>query len=1422
VFSPSFGIVLLSLVVIVVIVVVVVVVAAVVFNFQINLSSCTLTLLCMRSTWVYIMACSERTLWAGRDARLTRMFVCCMAHACVCACVCPQTKRTQATMDSDKLFQVSGANMDHDGMTHAHDVFGISHGDELVLTNGDEDDRLFFDMLNDVDDADFMKQLGLIGQPDMLCGDGQTSAASMLAHYDAASSSPFGHQDRRAAPAPDGGAISQAKGGTEAYAAVAHNNNNNNNSANNDDRKAGHGGLDTLPPMGPSDQGAHHAQDNPMTIMVMEPTAATTSYARVRVPATPQEAMAEMMLTRDQSSTAKPATVALRRAAAAYVINRHLKLGGEPIDMAQGMGMCASLTDMCAREKRFGPVLMIERGITAWLAARLLERVRPGSSEQVPVTPLARVGKFLARMYKAHDWTLLSLDEIDAWFNKPENENVRLLALWMLNSAATMALVRRHNLTAQTITEGAYPGELVQAVNKLAEAVASNAMVVLLPNNRRAHLTDVQGPIKPKGKDYMHGPLAALSRDTDAYLKENPYDIDMWAKRWEAHKQRTKSTKSAVSSFTVGSMTSTTLPAAAASSFLCAPTVGMSPHISRTAFAGSSSSSSSCSGSGGERKTKRQMASSVPVMKPSLMSLTAMGPPPPGSAPMAREVRDRFTATTTATAAAAPAALPTTETAATMGEDPSLSAVAIAAAAAAAAEPNGAVITSRAGDGSADGGNTDENSNNNPSEPGRRTNPAVFSNSSRSRSSAAGFVDGGGAGGVNDNDKQVMAAAAAAAANKKRKQLHDPRGHPFTAPADEESLKKRMWDMVDAGDAIGTFDVMAHYAVAGPHDRDQRQHTQRQSRENRDRRPMVRSMGALMSGASDVQTVDATPPSSSSSPLSLSAGSLAYRPRYRHHDDDWRRDTGGPCHGDENIPSVSRFVWPRGNDTGAKTDGSFRNVAAVPVDTVAMERLCLSDQRSGRQQLALSSPASLTHRPAAAETAVTAHGGARNKGQSTVPLESVPTIDAMHSNRAALAQTQKMAVAALAQARASALVDDKTTIAFMAPSLTCPGAMALSYWVVPMEDGTVTLPTALATAAITAVPELTPPRADPTCTEEMEEDVQLSEPVKRHVDSMANGGHHQRGHLAGAPRQQDAMRLEIARHTTPSSSGAGATSVGKRGDERHERDPRAAFAARDTDGNTQNGSPSMQGAPGSLFEAYGQSAVHGSDTLFAQRKSHALSVSMQPAKGMRNGMCDDRASPSVQHHRQQSCTFDPPFYSIDGRQANESAYRESYGEGGQHRHTVITHSDLIERASTQQQQQGSIARMPAYAASPTMYRDPLAERGATTSDDPVRQQPSMRHPPSAAADVPAYSYYNNNNNMRAQPKALANGVASDPTGGAPDNPPHMVVVQPPWDTTYGLSPSSSSSSSPSATRRGHPFDGPFYVPAVGSRAPVYM
>ncbi|AVK76516.1 OxoGdeHyase C incomplete domain containing protein [Pandoravirus neocaledonia] len=199
------------------------------------------------------------------------------------------------------------------------------------------------------------------------------------------------------------------------------------------------------------------------------------------------EAVAALLATCPRMASHKPASLALERAPMVYVIRRHMRTGGS-VDFAPNGGglVCASLAEACQRVEGLGPVTMLERGVVAWLAGRLMERVRPGSSQGVPVGPMSRIGALVQTEF-GDDWTLSHPDQIDARFDG--HEKLRLLLAWMVDSARVVARVR-------------------DGVSTAVDAVPHRS---------------------PNGKDYAFGPLRRLKSDHEAYTTCDPRDAEAWA-----------------------------------------------------------------------------------------------------------------------------------------------------------------------------------------------------------------------------------------------------------------------------------------------------------------------------------------------------------------------------------------------------------------------------------------------------------------------------------------------------------------------------------------------------------------------------------------------------------------------------------------------------------------------------------------------------------------------------------------------------------------------------------------------------------------------------------------------------------------------------------------------------------------------------
>nr|UDO46995.1 hypothetical protein [Pandoravirus massiliensis] len=201
------------------------------------------------------------------------------------------------------------------------------------------------------------------------------------------------------------------------------------------------------------------------------------------------EAVDALLATCPRMVSCKPATLALERAPLVHVIRSHMRTDG-PVDFAPTSGglLCASLAEACDHVEGLGPVNMLERGVVAWLAGRLMERVRPGSSQGVPVGPMSRVGAFVQVEFGA-GWTFSHPDQLDARLEEPQHEQLRLLLAWLVDSARTVARVR----------DG-----------------------VTTPSDAVPHRP-------PNGKDYAFGPLRLLTANREAYRTFSAHDPSMWA-----------------------------------------------------------------------------------------------------------------------------------------------------------------------------------------------------------------------------------------------------------------------------------------------------------------------------------------------------------------------------------------------------------------------------------------------------------------------------------------------------------------------------------------------------------------------------------------------------------------------------------------------------------------------------------------------------------------------------------------------------------------------------------------------------------------------------------------------------------------------------------------------------------------------------
>lgn len=199
------------------------------------------------------------------------------------------------------------------------------------------------------------------------------------------------------------------------------------------------------------------------------------------------DAVDALLATCPRQASCKPATLALPRAPMVYVIKRHMRdHGGVDFGPAAG-GPCATLDEACKRVDGLGPCDMLDRGVMAWVAGRLMDRVRPGSSHGIPVTPLSRIGTLVQREFGSGEWILEDPASLDERFERPEHTSLRDLIAWTVDSARTVAVLRARASADETAAR------------------------------------------QPAGKDYTKGPLKRLAKERDAYKRIGATDSDAWA-----------------------------------------------------------------------------------------------------------------------------------------------------------------------------------------------------------------------------------------------------------------------------------------------------------------------------------------------------------------------------------------------------------------------------------------------------------------------------------------------------------------------------------------------------------------------------------------------------------------------------------------------------------------------------------------------------------------------------------------------------------------------------------------------------------------------------------------------------------------------------------------------------------------------------
>ncbi|AVK75525.1 RNase E G incomplete domain containing protein [Pandoravirus quercus] len=235
--------------------------------------------------------------------------------------------------------------------------------------------------------------------------------------------------------------------------------------------------------------------DNTDMMMMGTTTTTTTAVAMDQVPVPVQglpyasvvDAIDALLATCPRLAECKPATLALPRAPMIYVIKRHMRdYGGADFGPMAG-GPCATLDEACKRIDGLGPSYMLDRGVLAWVAGRIMDRVRPGSSHGIPVTPLSHIGSHIRRHFGHDRWVLEDPEVLDLCIEQPEHAPLRTLIAWIVDSARTVAVLRARAATDGTLAR------------------------------------------QPRGKDYTNGPLKCLAKERDAHVRREATDSASWA-----------------------------------------------------------------------------------------------------------------------------------------------------------------------------------------------------------------------------------------------------------------------------------------------------------------------------------------------------------------------------------------------------------------------------------------------------------------------------------------------------------------------------------------------------------------------------------------------------------------------------------------------------------------------------------------------------------------------------------------------------------------------------------------------------------------------------------------------------------------------------------------------------------------------------
>lgn len=238
--------------------------------------------------------------------------------------------------------------------------------------------------------------------------------------------------------------------------------------------------------------------DMMMMMMMMGTTVTTTATSAVAMDQAPVpvqglpyasvvDAIDALLATCPRLAECKPATLALPRAPMIYVIKRHMRdHGGADFGPAAG-GPCATLDEACKRIDGLGPSYMLDRGVLAWVAGRIMDLVRPGSSHGIPVTPLSHIGSHIRRHFGHDRWVLEDPEVLDMCIEQPEHAPLRALIAWIVDSARTVAVLRARAATDGTLAR------------------------------------------QPRGKDYTNGPLKCLAKERDAHVRREATDSASWA-----------------------------------------------------------------------------------------------------------------------------------------------------------------------------------------------------------------------------------------------------------------------------------------------------------------------------------------------------------------------------------------------------------------------------------------------------------------------------------------------------------------------------------------------------------------------------------------------------------------------------------------------------------------------------------------------------------------------------------------------------------------------------------------------------------------------------------------------------------------------------------------------------------------------------